>query len=86
MVTLIKIRGIGIDKTKELQYYITLYPFQAPVAMSRWEGTRDASVNGPKCIQKDPSSSSDIEGSEDCLHLNVFTKIVSKRFYLIFVE
>jgi carboxylesterase type B len=44
--------------------------FQAPVRNDNWEGTLNATAYGPNCIQ----SVGRYEISEDCLHLNVFTK------------
>ncbi|KAJ1520343.1 hypothetical protein ONE63_004541 [Megalurothrips usitatus] len=44
--------------------------FKSPRPADAWDGVRDASVFGTKCIQKGPSP---LEGSEDCLYLNVYS-------------
>nr|XP_053639153.1 juvenile hormone esterase-like isoform X2 [Cherax quadricarinatus] len=46
--------------------------FKAPVASLRWDGVRDGSSEPPLCLQ--PSFiTKELQGSEDCLYLNVFT-------------
>ena len=52
--------------------------WQAPVPVSAWEGTRDATTFGPACWQQlTPESSVYTRGNlardEDCLYLNVWT-------------
>ena len=52
--------------------------WQAPVPVSAWEGTRDATTFGPDCWQQlTPESSVYTRGNlardEDCLYLNVWT-------------
>lgn len=44
----------------------------APVAPDAWEGVRDATKFGPSCPQNLPDGV-DVETSEDCLSLNVWT-------------
>lgn len=41
--------------------------FLPPIPPQHWEGFRNATTEGNKCLQNDPG------GSEDCLYLNVFT-------------
>ncbi|XP_057666855.1 esterase B1-like isoform X2 [Diorhabda carinulata] len=47
--------------------------FQEPQPLEHWTGIRDASQEGEPFIQKDFVAKS-IVGSEDALHLNIFTK------------
>ncbi|XP_055620172.1 juvenile hormone esterase-like [Toxorhynchites rutilus septentrionalis] len=47
--------------------------FQAPEPVSPWEGVFDATDDGPMCIQPAFNRS---EASEDCLRLNVYTKLI----------
>lgn len=54
---------------------------QKPQPPARWNGVRDASLEGNYCIQANyffPFINSLIVGDEDCLFLNVFTPTVSK--------
>jgi carboxylesterase type B len=44
--------------------------FQPPIPNKKWVGTLNATNYGPACMQPNQS----IQRSEDCLHLNVFTK------------
>lgn len=46
--------------------------FRAPVPKKPWEGVLQATEYGPMCMQMNLLSQSPV--SEDCLHLNVFTK------------
>ncbi|XP_002011173.3 venom carboxylesterase-6 [Drosophila mojavensis] len=48
--------------------------FRAPVPMPAWQGERLAVKDAPVCMQRDPfRRDMIIEGSEDCLYLNVYT-------------
>lgn len=47
--------------------------FQQPVKNKRWEGIMNATIFGPACMQ-DNIKKIKSEMSEDCLHLNVFTR------------
>jgi para-nitrobenzyl esterase len=44
--------------------------FQAPRPVDNWRGILDATKPGPRCFQPVDN----YERSEDCLHLNVFTR------------
>lgn len=50
--------------------------FQPPEPVNRWEGVRNATTYGEKPLHLEPLVSPDIQGSEDCLHLNVYMKKV----------
>ncbi|KAH8349357.1 hypothetical protein KR067_000304 [Drosophila pandora] len=48
--------------------------FRPPVPKAAWEGERLAVKDAPICLQRDPfRRDMIIEGSEDCLYLNVYT-------------
>ncbi|KAJ8706368.1 hypothetical protein PYW08_010994 [Mythimna loreyi] len=47
--------------------------FSDPQEPLPWNGVRDATKPGNKCCQLNPYTSSRMEGSEDCLYLNVYT-------------
>ncbi|XP_017483494.1 PREDICTED: venom carboxylesterase-6-like [Rhagoletis zephyria] len=48
--------------------------FKPPVPYGPWVGERQTIQDSPKCIQRDPYRRDlEIEGSEDCLYLNVYT-------------
>lgn len=48
--------------------------FKPPVPAAPWTGERQAVQDSPICIQRDPfRRDHTIEGSEDCLYLNVYT-------------
>lgn len=47
--------------------------FLAPVPKSSWEDVLNCTSYGPVCMQRDTFGNG-METSEDCLHLNVFTK------------
>ncbi|CAH2241905.1 jg12038 [Pararge aegeria aegeria] len=47
--------------------------FMAPLEPESWTGVHDASKPGNKCAQLNPFGKGIVEGSEDCLYLNVYT-------------
>uniref|UniRef100_A0A6P7GH01 Esterase SG1-like n=1 Tax=Diabrotica virgifera virgifera TaxID=50390 RepID=A0A6P7GH01_DIAVI len=49
--------------------------FKAPVPAEPWSGIRDATIDGNSCYQRNEMTK-ELEGSEDCLYLNVYTKKV----------
>ncbi|XP_014357338.2 esterase FE4-like [Papilio machaon] len=80
-----KLRGIAATLLDGTPYYsfkgvpYALAPFgelrfQAPLPPRKWEGIRDAIDHGPVCTQYDLSISQIVEGSEDCLFVNIYTK------------
>lgn len=50
--------------------------FQNPQEPEKWSGIRDATKPGKKCAQINPYGKREIEGSEDCLYLNVYTPVL----------
>ena len=58
-----------------IPYLFSLQCFQAPVSPIRWQGVLNATTNPPQCIQQNYlfSHNPEVEGSEDCLYLNVYT-------------
>lgn len=48
--------------------------FEEPVPFGSWEGTLDATMFGPSCIQP-PSMPSNFTQSEDCLYLNIYVPV-----------
>ncbi|XP_053969290.1 esterase B1-like [Anastrepha ludens] len=50
--------------------------FRAPVPFGNWKETLDGTKSPPKPVQKNLKTGQ-IEGSEDCLYLNVFTKNIN---------
>jgi hypothetical protein len=54
--------------------------FQAPQKKKPWEGVLKAHFDSPLCIQRDPfRRDMEVEGSEDCLFLNVYAPEVVKE-------
>ncbi|XP_034839811.1 juvenile hormone esterase isoform X1 [Maniola hyperantus] len=54
--------------------------FKAPVPVSPWEGTWDATNVSPICVQRNPYTRQDeIVGQEDCLYLNVYTPFTNNE-------
>ncbi|XP_072948632.1 esterase FE4-like [Epargyreus clarus] len=47
--------------------------FRSPQEPENWSGVRDATKPGNKCAQINPYGNLVLEGSEDCLYLNVYT-------------
>ncbi|KAG6454586.1 esterase FE4 [Manduca sexta] len=50
--------------------------FRNPEKPESWSGVRVATSPGNRCIQLNPYSSTPLEGSEDCLYLNVYTPVL----------
>jgi len=46
--------------------------WKAPAAAASWDGVRDAAQFGPRCVQPALDGGEAIEGSEDCLYLNLY--------------
>ncbi|KAG7295675.1 hypothetical protein JYU34_021959 [Plutella xylostella] len=47
--------------------------FRDPQPVEPWTGIRDATKPGNRCAQINPLKPSKMEGSEDCLYLNIYT-------------
>ncbi|CRK98595.1 CLUMA_CG011937, isoform A [Clunio marinus] len=84
-----KVQGVTINSALDVNYtafYGIPYAkppvgrlrFKDPRTPERWEGIYDASKEKLCCIGRD-SYLKKIVGSEDCLHLNIYTKNVSSR-------
>lgn len=58
---------------------ISIRIIQPPVPAEKWEGIRDATIEGNACIQSGVKGS---KGSEDCLYLNVYTPEVKNFNFL----
>lgn len=50
--------------------------FKAPQEPESWTGIRDATKPGNKCAQLNSLGKGRVEGSEDCLYLNVYTPVL----------
>jgi carboxylesterase type B len=48
--------------------------FQAPQPVKAWSGVLDGTKKGPLCFQADHLKINPDEMSEDCLHINIYTK------------
>lgn len=55
--------------------------FQAPQPVKKWSEILDATKPGPACFKPQK----DVEISEDCLHINVFTKNLTESKPVIFL-
>jgi len=51
--------------------------FKHPLPAKKWTGTLEAFENGPKCFQEDYGKN--LVGTEDCLHLNIYTKQIKPK-------
>ncbi|XP_075214428.1 juvenile hormone esterase-like [Lycorma delicatula] len=47
--------------------------FKEPEPVEHWHTVIDATKESNSCLQKYPSQNSSVEGSEDCLYLNIYT-------------
>merc|ERR1711936_260410 len=60
--------------------------FRPPAPALAWEGVREATTFAPKCPQNPPGGK--LEGSEDCLYLNVFARHLNpeaKRPVIVYI-
>lgn len=55
---------------------------QSPVENDRWDGIRDATKDGSVCT----FSSDPVQGSEDCLFVNVYSPSVSFLFISLYTN
>nr|XP_023018918.1 juvenile hormone esterase-like [Leptinotarsa decemlineata] len=53
--------------------------FKAPQPAEPWSGIKETVKVGDACIQREVMVSGAIQGSEDCLHLNVFTRTIPQE-------
>ena len=61
--------------------------FKPPAPALAWQGVREATTFAPKCPQNPPGGK--LEGSEDCLYLNVFARHLNpeaKRPVVVFIH
>lgn len=63
-----------MPNSSNLNYVIRNKLFQAPQPPQPWNGIRDATKHGPVCPQIDLATGKLVEGDENCLFLNVYTK------------
>lgn len=54
-------------------------PFQNPEPAEPWTGIYDATKPGNKAMQVNPYTSTTIDGSEDCLYLNIYTPVLPSQ-------
>ncbi|KAM7356630.1 LOW QUALITY PROTEIN: esterase B1-like [Cochliomyia hominivorax] len=62
--------------------------FRAPKPITAWKHVRDCTMNGEKPMQTCPMDPKVIEGSEDCLYVNVYTnnlKPLKKRPVMVWI-
>jgi len=65
------------------------FRFRPAPPVSRWEGVKDATKQGPPCIQIPLGPKRDVIGSEDCLTINVYSKYLDpgvKKPVLFFIH
>ena len=81
-----KVRGVraaGADRFLGLPYAkppIKSLRWKPPLAAGRWRGTRNATRQGPACIQFQPTGVREGQAtSEDCLYLDVYRPASAKR-------
>nr|XP_023018920.1 juvenile hormone esterase-like [Leptinotarsa decemlineata] len=53
--------------------------FKAPQPVEPWSGIKETVKVGDACIQREMLFTAAIQGSEDCLHLNVFTRTLPQE-------
>ena len=98
--TILAFRGIPYAKAPvgelrfEVQTHLSKYSrivkllksfWKEPVPIDPWNGTLDATKEGPECVQPNRFILKDkIKGSEDCLILNVYTLDVTDKAFQFF--
>lgn len=66
--------------------YKLFYTFQAPIPISPWEGTLNATKESPICVQRNPYiRQKEIVGQEDCLYLNIYTPFLGNVSIIIYI-
>src|SRR4051794_1448978 len=77
------IRAAGADRFLGLPYAkppIKSLRFKAPVAAGKWKKTRDATRQGPACVQFEPTGVREEQAtSEDCLYLDLYRPSSARR-------
>ncbi|XP_013147739.1 PREDICTED: venom carboxylesterase-6-like [Papilio polytes] len=54
--------------------------FKAPQPIEPWEGTLDATMTSPVCVQRNPyTRQKEVVGQEDCLYLNIYTPLTGNE-------